>query len=761
MRARLGLVAAPALLIAGLVVSLAADPDAASQERLAHHRNLGKAFYENPTTREEAVSELKQALDLNPESARDRLNYGLALLGAGQDEEGVAEIEAVQRQDPTIPHTWFNLGIQYKRLGEFEKSRQQFERMVQLAPDDAISHYNLGALYKLEGRNEEAIQQFRRAAELDPSLAAPHFQLFNTFRQAGEQQEAAAELEIFQTIKKQQEGAAVPEDMDWSLYSELLDPIEPPGSEDLAPPAELRFSARDLDYEMDPATANLEVVDADADGRPDLLAWSSRGARLFSNGQTAVRDAVLDALTKIRAVSAGDFDNDGLPDLAVATDDGSLLLHNTGGHFARFDAELPSGLFDSIVWLDFDHDDDVDLFLLGPSSVLMRNQGTAGFVDRTSAFPFVSGHPSEAVVFRLIPDTKAMDLAVAYSERTGVLYRDRLNSTYDVEPLDQLPAGARGLDTADIDNNGSLDLTFTSGNQVTALLYQDGLASPVTVTATGKPLFADLGNRGIDDLVAGGHVFRNLSGGAFSSEETPSGFLDAAVWTSADFDADGLADLTAVARNGSLQLLTNETSGDYHWIRVALLGQKAPQLAPGAEVEVKAGLHYQKRLYRGYPIIFGLGHNSAVDTVRITWPNGLMQNETNQPVDRAHVYKEAERLAGSCPTIWTWNGKQFEFITDVLGVAPLGASAGDGTYFPTDHDEYVQIAGDSLVAENGRYEIRITEELSEVSYLDHVKLIAVDHPLDVAIFTNEKFQGPPFPEFKLFGVRRRLQNRVL
>jgi hypothetical protein len=61
-----------------------------------------------------------------------------------------------------------------------------------------------------------------------------------------------------------------------------------------------------------------------------------------------------------------------------------------------------------------------------------------------------------------------------------------------------------------------------------------------------------------------------------------------------------------------------------------------------------------------------------------------------------------------------------------------------------------------LQAVNGRYEIRITEELREVSYLDQVKLIAVDHPAAVEIFTNDKFKSPPFPEFRLFGVKRRI-----
>jgi hypothetical protein len=156
------------------------------------------------------------------------------------------------------------------------------------------------------------------------------------------------------------------------------------------------------------------------------------------------------------------------------------------------------------------------------------------------------------------------------------------------------------------------------------------------------------------------------------------------------------------------------------------------------------------------PLIFPLGAYTSVDAVRITWPNGLIQNEVKQPANHAYVYKEAQRLSGSCPMIWTWNGLGIQFITDVLGVAPLGASDGEGTYFPVDHDEWVTIPGSALAAVNGQYDIRVTEELSEVSYLDQIKLFAVDHPAGTEIFTNEKFKGPPYPEDRLYGVTRRI-----
>ena len=85
--------------ISGLVLPAAAlfllhGASAARQQQdlLWHYRNLGKAFYENPTTQKEAVDEFKKALDLAPNSARERVNYGLALLRAGQTKEGVAEL---------------------------------------------------------------------------------------------------------------------------------------------------------------------------------------------------------------------------------------------------------------------------------------------------------------------------------------------------------------------------------------------------------------------------------------------------------------------------------------------------------------------------------------------------------------------------------------------------------------------------------------------------------------------------------------------
>jgi tetratricopeptide (TPR) repeat protein len=729
------------------------EPDGASDDEVRPHRNLGKAFYENPTTHAEAVDEFRKALDLAPDSARERVNYGLALLRAGDTEQGVAELERVQRQDPSIPHTWFNLGVAYKKASDDRRAIAQFERMIALVPEEPISHYNLGFLYKLAGRSDEARKQFDASATLDPNLAAPHFQLFNIARDAGQSDAAALELTIFQRIKRQQANAAVREDLDWSRYAEILDPIDARDAREEAPAVPLKF--RDLPLGAVGAGAGLLVLDAGRRGRPDLLAWSRDGVRLFRNGDVPVAHSGLEAVSNVRAIAAGDYDNDGLPDLCIVTDGGAALFVNRGGTFERAPIALPPGQYDAALWVDYDHDYDLDLLLVGDRSALMRNNGRAGFSDQTADFPFVAGRGAAAATLTVDADQTGHDVVIGYADRMPVLFRDRLAGKYEAQPVAGAPAGVTSIAAQDLDADGNVDLIMLGSTATTVLLNRGGRFEPAAALPAARGVaLGDFENHGLTDLLIGGVVFRNVGLGRFS--QTTSVIERATAVVAADFDQDGRTDLAAISSDGSLHVLSNETVTGAHWIRVGLRGVRNAALAPGAQVEVRSGARYQKKTYAGVPLLFGLRAATAVDTVRITWPNGLIQNEMKPQVDRPVTFKEAQRLSGSCPMIFAWNGHGFQFITDVLGVAPLGASSGDGTFFPVDHDEYVQIPGAALARQGDAYEIRITEELREVSYLDQIQLIATDHPANVDLFTNDKFKSPPFPDFRLFGVTRRI-----
>src|SRR5262249_39410661 len=128
-RWRVALAAVPVVL-----AILSAQSGPASSERLWQLRNLGKAFYENPTTQAQAVDQFRQALALAPNSPREIVNYGLSLLRAGKVPEGITQLEKAQKLDPKLPHTWFNLGITWKKQGEFDRSMEQLLGMAKLIP---------------------------------------------------------------------------------------------------------------------------------------------------------------------------------------------------------------------------------------------------------------------------------------------------------------------------------------------------------------------------------------------------------------------------------------------------------------------------------------------------------------------------------------------------------------------------------------------------------------------------------------------------
>ena len=60
----------------------------------------------------------------------------------------------------------------------------------------------------------------------------------------------------------------------------------------------------------------------------------------------------------------------------------------------------------------------------------------------------------------------------------------------------------------------------------------------------------------------------------------------------------------------------------------------------------------------------------------------------------------------------------------------MGGWAGPAAWNQPDPDEYVRIDGDRLQPRDGRYELRITNELEEALFVDRLQLVAVDHPRD-------------------------------
>jgi hypothetical protein len=193
-----------------------------------------------------------------------------------------------------------------------------------------------------------------------------------------------------------------------------------------------------------------------------------------------------------------------------------------------------------------------------------------------------------------------------------------------------------------------------------------------------------------------------------------------------------------------------------------------------AKVDVRAGsLQQRLETYSAFPapapadLVFGLGRRAYADAVRVLWPSGVLQAETQsaprgggggaQGVARVEPgtlkVTELDRKPSSCPYLYTWNGERFEFITDFMGGGEMGDWEAPGVFDTPDPDEYVRIRGDQLKPRDGRYELRVTNELEEALFVDRLQLVAVSHPSDTEVYPNEGLGNPTGPAFILYATR--------
>ncbi|MDQ3804596.1 MAG: hypothetical protein M3416_12275, partial [Acidobacteriota bacterium] len=152
-------------------------------------------------------------------------------------------------------------------------------------------------------------------------------------------------------------------------------------------------------------------------------------------------------------------------------------------------------------------------------------------------------------------------------------------------------------------------------------------------------------------------------------------------------------------------------------------------------------------------VLFGLGRRDRADAVRVLWPAGIVQAETEVGRAAGLTVTELDRKPSSCPYLYAWNGERFEFITDFLGGGELGYWVAPGVRAAPDPDEYVRIRGEQLKERGGRFELRVTNELEEALFVDRLELVAVSHPAGVEVYPNEGLGNPTSAAFKLYATR--------
>jgi enediyne biosynthesis protein E4 len=436
-----------------------------------------------------------------------------------------------------------------------------------------------------------------------------------------------------------------------------------------------------------------------------------------------------------QGVAVGDFDGDGWPDIYLTQYGRSVLYRNNRDQTftdvtAKAGVAAP-GWASSAVWFDYDNDGLLDLFVCRfvdfdksknkfcgnretgdryyciprvydpMPSWLFRNNGDGTFTD-VSNESGISKSLGKAwgVVATDINNDGWMDLFVANDTVANFLFANRGHGKFEEIGLqadvgysaDGRPRSGMGVDSADYDQDGWMDLFVSNVDQEMYSLYHnnhdeefDDMAIPTGIGMTTRLMsgwgvkFFDYDNDGnLDLFLADGHpddkieerysqvkykepmlLFRN-NGQRFENVSAQSGPIFARPLAArglavGDFHNDGSVDVLVAVNNEAPVLLRNNVGRQNHWLGVQLIGRKANIDAVGALVTYQAGDLKRSRFKVGGGsylsshdprLVLGIGKRTKFDWIEVKWPqpSGAVERFTDLPLDRYITIAEGKGI---------------------------------------------------------------------------------------------------------------------
>jgi hypothetical protein len=718
---------------------------------------------------EPAKARLTKAAELAPQSAEIQKLLALLESRAGNIDAAVRHWRRALELQPEDKRATFALARDLERLGgeahDAEAQRVLFALVSRPRGDNLAARLEFARLAAKRGDAAmlaRAIEPLAKSSASWPPQAQAQLQSLREI--AGDPRAAATRIAFIKNfLVREPEYRRAMSDLTTPLEA-VGEPIERflalknPEPQPAAADTSLTFSVEDTSR---PEAATMSAIakaaaaattpqtmvaaDLNYDFRLDAVHADSTGVKILRQEEdgrmTDVTAATRLPATVLRAPAHGgwpaDIDVDGDLDIliAVAGQPAPTVLRNNGdGTFAVL-TPFSGGARDAsasdlrgFAWADVDGEGVPDAAFLHADGSVRLFLNLRGGAFREHALPPTLGKAVAIAAAEVTGDASIDLLALAADGSITSMTMASLAATASdaspssngvavkplaaVEPPQGLTPGVARLIVADLDNNGSPDLIVAGASETRVLLGGPGMFAPLAASIPfGVSAVADLDEDGRLELIGG----------------TPA----------------------KVAKSRGTKA--------YHWLRVmpraatATGDQRINSFGIGGEVEVRTGLHVQKQIITSPGVHIGLGEAAQADVIRITWPNGILQSEFEKRADA--TVKADQRLKGSCPWLFAWNGREVAFVTDLIWRSPLGLRINaQVTADVLMTEDWVKVRGDQLQARDGAYDLRITADLWETHFFDLVSLLVVDHPAGTEVFVDERFAVPaPALDVKVTG----------
>ena len=737
-----------------------------------------------------AAQRLERARNLTPQDGHIYNLLGILESERGNSESAIANFMKAEKLNPKDLRNIYALAQEYERKGgpnsdaEFQNT---IESILALDPDNVAARLELCRIAAKRGETatlQSCIARLSTAASTWPPEGQEQLQALRSAADGADVRSATIKTTLLRNVlwrvpdfRRSFSRLKAPAGEGLQPYTRFVRLVSPELK--TAPPDfALRFNVQpivDADHRPWNWIGAIQLASA---GAP-TLAWANARELHLANGVTlSFPGGSSEAPPSPEGILQLDFNYDFKTDIALAGEGGVRLFRQEGeGHFIDVtnQAGLPRTVLDARyqgAWAaDIESDGALDIVLgsreAGP--VVLGNNGDGTFTP-VYPFPGISGIRQFAwadLDGDGIPDAVIVDgaerLHVFINERQGH-FRERappssLGLVKAIAIVDAKRDGLFGI--AAVQADGFLIRISDKDEGESWDISEIGRITDVDeyLTAEVRLHVDDLDNNGAADIYLapvataqgkpgyGALIWLGDENGRFGLLEAPLG--PDFVFASADLQGNGRLALLGLSRDGQAFQAQNQSTKNYHWQTVrpraanAFGDQRVNPFGVGGAVEIRAGLLVAKRPITGPQVHFGLGEQSGADVIRVLWPNGVASAEFDAKADQE--VETEQRLKGSCPFLFAYNGRQMEFVKDAV---PWGSAIGLrintlGSASVAATEEWFKIGRDQLAPRGGFYDLRFTAELWEVYYYDYLALMTVDHPAGTEIFVDERFAIPP------------------